>query len=77
MDLRPPPTSQYQEAWKSFILSQAAQYNAIAARNIAACQGNWSVCNGLKSVLSRVTSASVDGKLMVKRAKIGAISKFG
>ena len=71
-----PPTIQDPEAWKSFIANQATLYNAIAARNNTACQAHSSVRNGFKSVLSRVTSASAGGKLMVKRAKTGVIKKL-
>ena len=70
------PTTQDPEAWKSFMANQAALYNAIAARNNAACQANSSVRNGVKNVLSRVTSATAGGKLMVKKAKGGVIKKL-
>ena len=70
------PTTQDPEAWKTFMANQAAQYNAIAARNNAACQANSSVRNGLKSVLKRDTCATAGGKLMVKKAKGGVIQKL-
>ena len=66
------PTCQDPVVWKSFLESQ----NAIAVRNNAAMQAAAGVRNGLKNVLGRVYSATgSEGKLFVKRAKVGGVKK--